>query len=149
MSTNHLWNVAENIKAYIHGRSLRTRSRQVQLSTVSWPAIGIFFSSLSLQSSFMRFSNFLIYCLENVYCMYGSIGSLAHCYGYFTLRLNITFFVTFDTLDRFFWIFFFCCSYFSSLFFFIHRRFILYIHSEKWDMILIYLRFCTDIHHGE
>jgi hypothetical protein len=44
MSTNHLWNVAENIKAYIHGRSLRTRSRQVQLSTVSWPAIGIFFS---------------------------------------------------------------------------------------------------------
>lgn len=120
MSTNHLWNVAENIKAYIHGRSLRTRSRQVQLSTVSWPAIGIFFLFFSLTHFNRALCGSVIFWFivsRMLYCMYGIIGSLVHCYGYFTLRLNITFFVTFDTLDRFFWIFFLLLLFFFSLFF--------------------------------
>ena len=141
MSTNHLWNVAENIKAYIHGRSLRTRSRQVQLSTVSWPAIGIFFS-LSLFNRALCGSVIFWFIVSRMYIV--CMVPLAHCYGYFTLRLNITFFCDIRYTWSFFWIFF------AALIFFFSFLFSLFlIHSEKWDMILIYLRVCTDTHHGE
>lgn len=138
----------KNVKAYIHGRS----THQVAPSSIMYGFVAgnwnfmfccccrcLLSFSLLQNSSFMRFSNFLIYCLGNMYMI-----PLAHCYGYFTLRLNITIF--FFVCDiRYTWSFLVWCSFSHSVCCFFSWVLFL-IHSEKWDMILIYLRARTDIH---